>query len=158
MSAQAIAQTQQLHALYVRLTGLQLPLNPNREMLWQSWCKICQEVGVTSDNGLMILVRHLQSEIRAGRRNPGALKLHNLIGQFDLSQEDLAQAIAVSRRPTMAPGLKQVLKATGRSVEPPTSEARKASEILESKGFKDLVAFKDELKAKRPGASSDSGA
>jgi hypothetical protein len=77
------AAVQDIHHLYCRLTGQQLSLRYDRERLWFEFLRS----GFTSQE-LRHVVRYLQKEIRAGRRNVGALKLSNLL-QLDLFEEDL---------------------------------------------------------------------
>ena len=74
---------QSTHALYCQLTGQELTLRFERERLWYEFLK----AGFTAED-LQRVVRYLQREIRAGRRNLGALKLSNLL-QLDRFEEDL---------------------------------------------------------------------
>jgi hypothetical protein len=77
------AQIQQLHQLYGQLTGQKLSLRFDRERLWFEFLR----AGFTPED-LRQVVRYLQKEIRATRRNVGALKLSNLL-QLDRFEEDL---------------------------------------------------------------------
>jgi hypothetical protein len=76
-------QIQQLHQLYDQLTGQKLSLRFDRERLWYEFLR----AGFTRHD-LIQVVRYLQKEIRATRRNVGALKLSNLL-QLDSFEEDL---------------------------------------------------------------------
>lgn len=78
-ASQAIAQA---HALYCRLTGQRVSLRFDRERAWFDFL----QAGYTHDD-LQRVVTYLQREIRAGRRNVGALKLSNLL-QLDRFEED----------------------------------------------------------------------
>jgi len=79
----AAASIQALHHLYAQLTGQMLPLRYHRERLW--WDLL--HAGYTPQD-VRRVIRYLQREIRAGRRNVGALKLSNL-AQLDRFEEDL---------------------------------------------------------------------
>lgn len=93
VDAQAITQA---HALYCQLTGQTLRLGFDRERLWFEVLRL----GYSLED-LRILITYLQHEIRAQRRNVGALKLSNLL-QPDRFEEDL-QISRVRLRPPPAP-------------------------------------------------------
>ena len=78
-----LAQLQQLHQTYCRLTGQSLSWRFDRERLWYEFL----HAGFTLAD-LIQVVRYLQREIRRTRRNVGALKLSNLL-QLDRFEEDL---------------------------------------------------------------------
>lgn len=80
VDAAAIAQA---HQLYCRLTGQALRLAFDRERAWYDLLR----AGYTLDD-LAAVIAYLQREIRAARRNVGALKLSNLL-QLDRFEEDL---------------------------------------------------------------------
>lgn len=91
--AQAIEQA---HALYCQLTGQILRLGFDRERMWYELLR----AGFSLED-LRIVVTYLQREIRAQRRNVGALKLCNLL-QLDRFEEDL-QISRVRLHPTAPP-------------------------------------------------------
>src|SRR6266540_7024615 len=72
-----------LHQLYSRLTGQNLSLRFDRQRFWYEFL----QAGF-SQTDLEQVITYLQREIRAGRRNVGALKLSNLL-QLDRFEEDL---------------------------------------------------------------------
>ena len=78
-----LAQLEQLHQTYCRLTGQNLAWRFDRERLWWEFL----HAGFTLAD-LVRVVRYLQKEIRHTRRNVGALKLSNLL-QLDRFEEDL---------------------------------------------------------------------
>lgn len=78
-----LEEIHQLHELYGQLTGQNLSLRFDRERLWFEFLR----AGFTRQD-LIQVVRYLQKEIRATRRNIGALKLSNLL-QLDSFEEDL---------------------------------------------------------------------
>ncbi len=78
-----LAQVEQIHQTYCRLTGQSLSLRFDRERLWFEFLR----AGFTLAD-LAAVVRYLQKEIRHTRRNVGALKLSNLL-QLDRFEEDL---------------------------------------------------------------------
>jgi hypothetical protein len=88
---------EQLHALYVALSGQDIPLNMDRERVWFDWVK----AGFSADD-LRIVVRGIRNGIKEGKRNHGALKFSNLIGMADHFEEDLAlfKSAARASRPS----------------------------------------------------------
>src|SRR5216683_6737227 len=77
------AAIQQAHRLYCQLTGQTLSLGFDRERMWYELLR----AGYTLQD-LRAVIVYLQREIRAQRRNVGALKLSNLL-QPDRFEEDL---------------------------------------------------------------------
>ena len=90
------AAIQQAHQLYCQLTGQTLRLAFDRERMWFELLR----AGYTLQD-LRCVILYLQREIRAQRRNVGALKLSNLL-QPDRFEEDL-QISRVRLRPSTAP-------------------------------------------------------
>jgi hypothetical protein len=100
-----VTAIQQAHQLYCQLTGQTLRLAYDRERMWLDLVR----AGYTLED-LRTVVTYLQREIRAQRRNVGALKLCNLL-QLDRFEEDL-QISRVRLRPPPPP-------AAPRPQEPP---------------------------------------
>ena len=90
------AAIQQAHQLYSQLTGQTLRLAFERERMWFELLR----AGYTLDD-LRTVIGYLQREIRAQRRNVGALKLSNLL-QPDRFEEDL-HISRVRLRPSTSP-------------------------------------------------------
>lgn len=86
----------QAHQLYCQLTGQSLSLGFDRERMWYELLRL----GYSLED-LRAVVSYLQREIRAQRRNVGALKLSNLL-QPDRFEEDL-QISRVRLRPPATP-------------------------------------------------------
>lgn len=78
-----LAQIEQLHQTYCRLTAQNLTLRFDRQRLWYDFI----QAGFTATE-LTRVIGYLQKEIRQSRRNVGALKLSNLL-QLDRFEEDL---------------------------------------------------------------------
>lgn len=78
-----LAQLEELHQTYCRLTGQNLAWRLDRERIWFEFL----HAGFTLAD-LTQVIRYLQKEIRHTRRNVGALKLSNLL-QLDRFEEDL---------------------------------------------------------------------
>ena len=83
MDTNTLAALRATHELYCQLTGQKLSLRFDRERLWYEFLR-----AGFSDDDLKTVVAYLQKEIRASRRNVGALKLSNLL-QLDRFEEDL---------------------------------------------------------------------
>lgn len=85
MNPQAV---ESLHALYCELTAQQgFSLRFGRDRVWWDWL----QYGWGEDE-LRLVVRYLRKGIAEGKRNQGALKFSNLIGQPDRFEEDLLEA------------------------------------------------------------------
>jgi hypothetical protein len=87
----------QAHALYCRLTGQSLSLRYDRERLWYEVLRAGHTLADVEH-----LIRYLQREIRATRRQVGALKLSNLL-QPDRFEEDLGISRLQLRPPPARP-------------------------------------------------------
>src|SRR6266446_9363547 len=83
MDTNTLAALRAAHELYCQLTGQKLSLRFDRERLWYEFL----HAGFSTQD-LKRVVAYLQKEIRATRRNVGALKLSNLL-QLDRFEEDL---------------------------------------------------------------------
>jgi hypothetical protein len=83
MDTNTLAALRTTHELYCQLTGQKLSLRFDRERLWYEFLR----AGFSAQD-LKSVVAYLQKEIRASRRNVGALKLSNLL-QLDRFEEDL---------------------------------------------------------------------
>ncbi len=77
------AAIQEAHRLYCQLTGQTLRLAFDRERMWYELLRVGYSL-----QDLRAVLTYLQREIRAQRRNVGALKLSNLL-QPDRFEEDL---------------------------------------------------------------------
>lgn len=105
------ARIAQAHQLYCQLTGQSLSLGFDRQ---RSWYELLHR-GYSLEE-LRAVVTYLQREIRAQRRNVGALKLSNLL-QPDRFEEDLQ--ISRVRLRSLA------LAAAAPAAAPPLSEAQR---------------------------------
>ena len=83
MDTNTLAALRATHELYCQLTGQKLSLRFDRERLWYEFLR----AGFSAQD-LKSVLAYLQKEIRASRRNVGALKLSNLL-QLDRFEEDL---------------------------------------------------------------------
>ena len=84
---------QQAHQLYCQLTGQTLRLAFDRERMWYELLRAGYSLAE-----LRAVITYLQREIRARRRNVGALKLSNLL-QPDRFEEDLQISRVCLRAP-----------------------------------------------------------
>src|SRR6266566_486659 len=94
LNALAIGQA---HQLYCQLTGQSLRLGFDRERMWYELLRVGYSLAE-----LRTVISYLQREIRAQRRNVGALKLSNLL-QPDRFEEDLQISRVRLRPPPSAP-------------------------------------------------------
>ena len=91
------ALIQEAHRLYCQRTGQTLRLAFDRERMWYELLRL----GYSLED-LRAVITYLQREIRAQRRNVGALKLSNLL-QPDRFEEDLQISHVRLRPPPVAP-------------------------------------------------------
>ncbi len=92
-------QITQAHALYCQLTGQTVSLGFDRQRMWYELLRL----GHGPEQIRRVIV-YLQREIRAQRRNVGALKLSNLL-QPDRFEEDLnISQVRLNSQPTPPPG------------------------------------------------------
>ena len=117
VDAAAIAQA---HQLYCHLTGQTLRLAFDRERAWYELLRAGYTVA-----DVRTVIGYLQREIRASRRNVGALKLSNLL-QPDRFEEDL-QISRVRLRPAADPPP----KASPASTVSPAEQARGRQRALD---------------------------
>lgn len=79
------AEIESLHRVYGEVTGQPINLTMDRDRTWFEWM-----ARKFTEVDLRMVVRHLKVGINQGKRNDGALKFSNLIGNPDLFEEDLA--------------------------------------------------------------------
>lgn len=79
-----------LHAHYCARTGFEMILNDPRRRMWWDWC--CYAAWTWSKDDLGRVIGYLLRQIKIDKRNEGALKITNLIGQPDKFEEDLGLA------------------------------------------------------------------
>jgi hypothetical protein len=117
IDAQAIEQA---HTLYCQLTGQSLRLGYDRERMWFEVLR----TGYSLED-VRVVITYLQREIRAERRNVGALKLSNLL-QPDRFEEDLQISRVRLRPQAPSPPLP-----TARPALPPSEQQRGRQRALE---------------------------
>jgi hypothetical protein len=117
----------ELHELYCQWTGQTLTLRFDRQRLWYEFLR----TGFSAADLKRVII-YLQKEIRAERRNIGALKLSNLL-QLDRFEEDLN--ISAVRLKPPAPPSKQASEPS-----PPIDEEQR-NKILDQ-----LRAFRQRLR------------
>src|SRR5260370_34875383 len=83
MDTNTLAALRATHELYCQLTAQKLSLRFDRERLWYEFLR----AGFSAQD-LKSVVAYLQKEIRASRRNVGALKLSNPL-QLDRFEADV---------------------------------------------------------------------
>lgn len=87
----AMQRVKDLHATYVARSGFAIVLNMQRENDWRAWCQFSDWLWTAED--LARVIGYLQEQIRETKRNTGALRFSNLIGQPDKFEEDLQLAL-----------------------------------------------------------------
>jgi hypothetical protein len=87
MDTDTLAALRATHELYCQLTGQKLSLRFDRERLWYEFLR----AGFSAQD-LKSVVAYLQKEIRASRRNVGALKLDRFEEDLNISSVRLRSA------------------------------------------------------------------
>lgn len=127
------AAVRELHSLYCQWTAQPLSLRFDRERLWYEF--LYAGFG-TAD--LKQVVRYLQKEIRAQRRNVGALKLSNLL-QLDRFEEDLHLSRVRLKPPVQRP-----------EPTPPPTPLPAIDEARRTRLLEELRTFRQRLRGDRP--------
>ena len=128
------AQIQSLHALFIELTGRDLPLDAcgYRYSQWLDWIRY----GQGDDQKLRVVVAYVKRGIQQGQRHPGALKFQNLIVDWPRFADDYAQAMQDHRakealkRCSVDKNKAQAVHATGRTLTN-HRETQSAQTVLE---------------------------
>lgn len=132
--------TEMVHKAYCAMTGLYVPLTMARMCTWHAW--LCR--GWTIDH-LRLVVNFISHKLSEPART-NSLRFSRLIEDMDRFEEDLAEAQARARVPRIDAGRAQVLRATGRVVERPTSEPKSAEAILRAnQALAELLKVRDNL-------------
>lgn len=124
-----VTRMKALHERYVALTGMVVRLDMQREGMWFEWMR--RGWGVED---LELVVAQVRRGIREGKRNVGALKFSNLVGQVDYFEEDLALARALGRIVKPNAGRAEVLRVTGRPAEGQGAPARQIGTVMGKAG------------------------
>ena len=133
-----VAAVKDIHHLYCQLSGQQLTLRYDRQRLWFEFLR----AGFAALE-LRHVVRYLQKEIRAGRRNVGALKLSNLL-QLDRFEEDLN----ISRVKLHAASA-SVARSSGALSDPSSPLSTADQETLRQEALIALQHFREQLHGPR---------
>jgi hypothetical protein len=115
----------ELHQAYCAAVGYEVALTLQRIFAWEAW----KARGWTKDD-LLLVISHLKSKIRAGRKWDSCLRFYQLICRLEDFEEELCAARALARKPKMDAGKAQVLRATHRPDEPPAKAPRTAAQII----------------------------
>lgn len=130
----------ELHAIYERMTGLEVPLTLQRNFQWEAWL-----VNEWTEDDLRLVVEVLRRKIKAGHKTLSCLRFSTLIGNTEWFAEDLAEAKALARRPQEDRGRSEALRATGRPSAPEPAPARKAGDVLAAgRAFAEFKKWKEE--------------
>lgn len=96
-----------LHAHYCARSGFDIAYNMMRENTWKEWLQFCSWSWGKEE--LSRVIYYLRSEIKRQKRNEGALRFSNLIGDPARFEEDLgfarkdAETCAAFRKPAAKP-------------------------------------------------------
>src|SRR5512135_2001209 len=129
--------TRTLHAEYLRLVGGDLSLTLDRMYWWGQWAH--HGWGVEE---LRFVIGHIESQIKKGRRWPGALRWSRLIQQADNFEEELNLARAEKRNAKPAPSSKDRVLEQARptvSNEPVRDTAKPVGQVDWIKALRESV-------------------
>lgn len=109
MNPPTCQQTQSIHELYNRLTGLAIPYSMQRHFHWEQWL-----VRGHTTQDLELVIRYLRSRVSDGKRQRECLLFRNVIANVESFEEDLSMARSNSRdrRHTLDPARESVLQSS----------------------------------------------
>lgn len=142
-----------LHRAYVNLTGLDVALNMDRERVWFDWLHYRRDDPFTATD-LGLVIAHLRRGIRDEKRNPGALRFRNLIGnpdEFDEERAAARKAAAVAAKPrppaSVAETVRDAHGSTTRIVpNAGTQDTSRPAGAISEQALAGLRKLKEELK------------
>lgn len=130
-----------MHYHYRTLTGMDVGLDYWRERCWHEWLA----KGFRKDD-LATVVAHIKKGIRENKRQMGALKFSNLIGNLDYFEEDLAVARAEKRNAVKTDERQEVMKATGREDRKDGDTSRTVGDVIKgATAFEEFRRLKELL-------------
>lgn len=103
----APAHVRALHAHYCARSGFEIMYNMMRENVWKEWLQFCGWQWGADEISRVIF--YIRSEIKRQKRNEGALRFSNLIGDPAKFEEDLGfarkdgETCAAFRKPAAKP-------------------------------------------------------
>lgn len=113
-----------LHDAYCRYAGITLRLRDNVTRLWSDLLKDYEDDDARLEADLKVVIVYLRAQIQREKRNPGALKLSNLLDpeQFeaDLAEANLLRGRRVNTAPTTA--VQSLPDGTRRQIDNPIQE------------------------------------
>lgn len=137
-----------LHALWMTLSGLTLPKwSMGILHRWETLSVECDRAGMDMplEQALPLVVARIKREARQFHGYYAHLSFYKITDAARFI-EHASYAIAEARKPAVPANVVAMETLTqGRKYEAPGTEARKASEIVNSEGFKKLMKFRDEL-------------
>lgn len=132
-STQHYQRIQNLHRSFCALSGQNIPLvgtGKDRTFVWEQFIYAISKYDCTPEKALKIVIPHLQMEI-AKKNRPFTCLLFRWTIECPDDFGELLAALLAQRRATRHPDAKaEALKATGRSTEPPTPDAKPVGEIM----------------------------
>ena len=114
-----------LHESYCRETGLHIQCTTSRMYQWEVF--LFRKFTLAD---LVVVCQGMKRQVTAKRRLMACLSFHRLIGDLENFEELLAEYRALGRAPKLDHGKAEVLRATGRTANPPHKEARSTKEII----------------------------
>jgi len=121
-----VSPVEQLHETYCSETGLEVPCTMFRLLAWDSFIHRNH-----NRDQLITVCRHLQKQVKNGRRSIGCLAFHLIVCDLEFFEEQLAEANALARKPQYSPGKAQVLRDSQRLPDPPPPQEQSAATLIE---------------------------
>jgi hypothetical protein len=125
-----------LHKVYCALSGMEVQNTLGRIWAWERWL-----LEGWTEPDLVLVIKHLKAAIAKGERRPSSLMFASLIQDTERFEELLSLARALSRRPVIDTGRREVLRDFGRHDTPPTPDAKPVRDIIA--GHKAFEAFRE---------------
>lgn len=136
----SVQQTEELHNIYCRLTGLQIKYSMYSHWIFERFLA----EGFTRDD-LELTIRYVNRLIKQGQRKIEAFKLRYFIEDLAGFADNLAIARATSRIKPLCANKVAVLKATGRIEQDEDGVKSAAQVIAGDEALKELIRVRDSL-------------
>lgn len=136
-----------LHAQWHKLSGLTLPKwSFNILHRWETLLVECERAGMSMpmEQAMPLVIARIKREGKKFYGYYQHLSFYRLT-KSEVFIDHLSAALAEARKPAKPANVVAMETLTGKKYELPGTEARKASEVINSEGFKKLMKFRDEL-------------
>lgn len=145
MSSETLRRIETLHHLYCTSTGRKVPLDSRRQHEWFDLLAAIKDMDCPAERAVVLVANRIKHLMKEKQIWATALDFRRFVGRPDEFTDHLSAALAEARAPKVNRGYAEVMRATGRSAEPPPQPARKPDEVLNSAAFKAFCDLRKSL-------------